>query len=250
MAASTKRYYWLKLKEDFFRNKVMKKMRRIAGGDTYVIICLKMMLMSIQNGGKLFYEGVEQDFCAELALDLDEDEDNVKIAVSFLMQNGRLVQESDTEFFMPEACEAIGSESASAERMRKMREKKALADSGGKTLSLLSFSDVSQCDNAVSNGDTNVSNSDTEIEKEIEIDIEKDNKTSTKSMNVDYQQIFGLYHSICKSYPKLRGLSEKRKKAIKARARVHPIEDFQRVFENAEASNFLKGSNNRACVLG
>ncbi|WP_302487504.1 phage replisome organizer N-terminal domain-containing protein, partial [uncultured Ruminococcus sp.] len=34
----SKRYYWLKLKEDFFRDKVMKKMRKIAGGDTYVVI--------------------------------------------------------------------------------------------------------------------------------------------------------------------------------------------------------------------
>ena len=46
----SKRYYWLKLKEDFFRDKVMKKMRKIAGGDTYVVIYLKMMLMSIQTG--------------------------------------------------------------------------------------------------------------------------------------------------------------------------------------------------------
>ena len=30
-----KRYYWLKLSEDFFRQKEIKKLRRIAGGDTY-----------------------------------------------------------------------------------------------------------------------------------------------------------------------------------------------------------------------
>ena len=28
-----KRYYWLKLPEDFFRQKAIKKLRRIAGGD-------------------------------------------------------------------------------------------------------------------------------------------------------------------------------------------------------------------------
>ena len=58
---ANKRYYWLKLKDDFFRDKAIKKLRRIAGGDTYVIIYLKMQLLSLKSGGKLFYEGVEDD---------------------------------------------------------------------------------------------------------------------------------------------------------------------------------------------
>ncbi|MGN0630963.1 MAG: phage replisome organizer N-terminal domain-containing protein [Ruminococcus sp.] len=186
MAASTKRYYWLKLKEDFFRDKVMKKMRRIAGGDTYVIIYLKMMLLSIRNGGKLFYDGVEEDFCSELALDLDEDEDNVKIALGFLMRNGKLVQESDKEFFMPEACEAIGSESASAERMRKMREKKALIDSGGETKAL---PDMSQCDKAVQTCYTDIE-IEKNIDKEIKLDTEMEPPDKPASSNSQKQKRF------------------------------------------------------------
>jgi predicted phage replisome organizer len=119
----SKRYYWLKLKEDFFRDKVMKKMRKIAGGDTYVVIYLKMMLMSIQTGGELYFEGIENDFADELALALDEDEENVRVALGFLMRSGKLVEKSKSVYFMPEASEAIGSESSSAERVRKFREK-------------------------------------------------------------------------------------------------------------------------------
>ena len=40
-----KKYYWLKLKKDFFNSKEMKKLRRIAGGDTYTVIYLKMQLV-------------------------------------------------------------------------------------------------------------------------------------------------------------------------------------------------------------
>ena len=40
-----KKYYWLKLKEGFFEQKIIKKLRKIAGGDTYVIIYLKMQLL-------------------------------------------------------------------------------------------------------------------------------------------------------------------------------------------------------------
>ena len=37
-----KRYYWLKLKDDFFTSKRIKKLRAMAGGDTYLIIYLKL----------------------------------------------------------------------------------------------------------------------------------------------------------------------------------------------------------------
>ena len=59
------------------------------------------------------------------------------------------------------------------------------------------------------------------------------------------QEIIDLYHSICKSFPKIRSLSEARKKAIKARLNTYTLEDFRTVFENAENSSFLKGKNDR-----
>ena len=41
-------------------------------------------------------------------------------------------------------------------------------------------------------------------------------------------------------------MSDARKKAIAARIHSgYTVEDFQRVFEKAQASSFLKGSNNR-----
>jgi hypothetical protein len=40
-------------------------------------------------------------------------------------------------------------------------------------------------------------------------------------------------------------LSEARKKAIKARLNKYSLEDIQRVFDLAEASDFLKGNNAR-----
>lgn len=55
------------------------------------------------------------------------------------------------------------------------------------------------------------------------------------------QQIVDLYHSICTSFPSVRSLSDARKKAIKARLKTYTLDDFRQVFENAEASSFLKG---------
>lgn len=72
----------------------------------------------------------------------------------------------------------------------------------------------------------------------------KQNKKVTDT-EVSAQQIVNLYHEICKSYPKVRSLSETRKKAIKARLRKYSLDDFRELFEKAEASDFLKGNNSR-----
>lgn len=79
-----------------------------------------------------------------------------------------------------------------------------------------------------------------EVDKEKEEEKELDNKKK-----VDCQQIVDLYNSICTSFPSVRSLSDARRKAIKARLNTYTLEDFKAVFENAEASSFLKGSNDR-----
>jgi hypothetical protein len=73
----------------------------------------------------------------------------------------------------------------------------------------------------------------------------KDKGNNDSDESPTCQQIVDLYHSICKSFPSVRSLSDARKKAIKARLKVYSLEDFKTVFENAEASSFLKGSNDR-----
>ena len=54
-----------------------------------------------------------------------------------------------------------------------------------------------------------------------------------------------MYNDTCVSFPKVTQLSDKRKKAIKARLKKYSVDDLKRAFENAEESDFLKGSNSR-----
>lgn len=70
-------------------------------------------------------------------------------------------------------------------------------------------------------------------------------KGSIGKGSIDYQQIADMYNNTCVSFPRLSKLSESRKKAIKARLQTYSVEDFQRMFEMAEGSSFLKGANNR-----
>lgn len=117
-----KKYYWLKLKNDFFKNPKMKKLRKIAGGDTYTIIYLKLMLLVVENNGILEYEGIEKSIEEELALKLDEDDMNVKVLFGFLQSQNLIEEVKDNCFLLSEVVASIGSESSSAERVRKHRE--------------------------------------------------------------------------------------------------------------------------------
>nr|DAL89816.1 MAG TPA: replisome organizer protein [Caudoviricetes sp.] len=119
-----KRYFWLKLHKDFFQRKEIKRLRKIAGGDTYTIIYLKMLLRSIMSDGKLYFDGLEDDFASELALDLDEKEENVQITVQYLLKSGLLEMCSDEEYYLPDTKDSTGCETAAASRMRKCRAKK------------------------------------------------------------------------------------------------------------------------------
>ena len=150
-----KRFFWLKLQEDFFKSKRIKKLRRIAGGDTYTIIYLKMQLLAIKNGGCLEYTGLESSFSRELALDIDEDPENVAITVNFLLSCGLMETSDNAEYFLPYAVLNTGSESSSAQRVRDYRERKMLQNSNR---TLPCNTDVTKCN----------------TEKEIELDTELD----------------------------------------------------------------------------
>lgn len=63
---------------------------------------------------------------------------------------------------------------------------------------------------------------------------------------IDYEKIMCLFNQICKSFPKITVLSDNRKKAIKARFNSgYDYDSFTKLFEKAEASDFLKGGNDR-----
>ena len=101
--ATKRRYYWLKLRADFFNQRAIKKLRKLAGGDTFTIIYLKLQLMSITSEGVIYYEGVEDTLAEELALALDEDSDNILFVLTYLERYGLIERLNAENFFLPEA---------------------------------------------------------------------------------------------------------------------------------------------------
>lgn len=179
-----KKFYWLKLNEDFFRQPRIKKLRRIAGGDTYTIIYLKMQLLSLENEGKLYFEGIEETFAEELALIIDEDPENVKVTLLFLFDQG-LIEECDgNEYLMIETAQSIDGESDSAARVRKHRLKSKQSKTNKQVEKALPCNgDVTPCNADVTecNDASEKCNVEIEIEIEKEIEIEREIDTSARS---------------------------------------------------------------------
>lgn len=189
--ADGKKYYWLKLKNGFFDSLQVKKLRRIAGGDTLTIIYLKLLLYTMSSEGVIEYKGIESTPGEEIALAINEDPTNVGICLNFLVSVG-LAEASNNMIFFSDELASVGTETESAERVRKFREKqKAL-----------------HC-NADVTGAKRLCN--TDKDKEIDIDKETDtdkkkegftnvNPKKEKSEVVDLQETW--FDKFWEEYPK------------------------------------------------
>ena len=72
-----------------------------------------------------------------------------------------------------------------------------------------------------------------------------DEKIPVEREQTNYKAVVDSYNSLCKSFPKVTKLSERRRKAIKARLKEYTLAELEKAFALAEESEFLKGANNR-----
>lgn len=168
MAEKNKRYYWLKLNENFFEDDTVTWLEEQENGKDYIIFYLKLCLKSLSDDGYLVrYVGeklIPYDIRA-LAKITNTSPDTVAVAMKTFIDIGLISQYDTGEIYMNQINELIGSETDSAKRMRKKRiidSKKQLP----------------------SQSDKDVQISDTEIEKETEIELEKEIDTETDKEGV------------------------------------------------------------------
>lgn len=153
---NNKKYYWLKLGRHFFKEARIKKIRKLAGGDTYAIIYLEILLLSIERNGVIEFEGVEPTIEEELALKLDEKTDDVKVAWNLLKQLNMIKELQNSNYLMVEAEGKTGTETQSNVYKKELAKKRELEK-------------IQSPSNPIP--------IDIDIERDIEIDIEIDADT-------------------------------------------------------------------------
>lgn len=222
---------WIKLTTDMFDNRKIKHLRKLPEGNSIVLIWVMLLTMAgrCNSGGMIFLTENIPYTPKMLADELDFEENTVLLALNAMEQLNMVV--TDGGYLKI----AGWNEHQNIEGMEKIRESKRLAQARwrAKQKALPEPPDV---DSTVDSTRYLVDDAEEDIEEEKDKELDKEER-------VTCQQIVDLYHSICKSFPSVRSLSDARKKAIKARLKNYSLEDFKTVFEKAENSSFLKGED-------
>jgi len=121
-----KRYYWFKLKTDFFDSDEIRLIEQQENGSRYIVFWLRLLLKAISAedpGTLLFKPGLP--YTADiLAATTQTDIDTVRSAMKLFQQLGMLEIGEDSEI-MIDVSGLVGSEGDSAERVRKLRSRRA-----------------------------------------------------------------------------------------------------------------------------
>ena len=183
---ATKKYYWLKMKRDFFKRHDIRIIEEMPNGKDYVLFYLKLLLESIDHCGELRFSETIPYNEQMLAVITNTNIDLVRSAMKVFVQLKMVEMLDDETIYMTEVKKMVGSETASAERVRKHR-----AKLDEKQLLLQSNSNVTKC------------NTEIEIEKEIDIEIEKERELETGH---PAPAAYGRYHNVILSDTELDGL--------------------------------------------
>ena len=158
--AESKKFYWLKLKRDFFKRHDIRIIEEMPNGKDYVLFYLKLLLESIDHEGALRFSDTIPYNENMLSVITNTNVDIVRAAMKLFTELNLIEIFDDQTIYMGEVEKMIGSESESAERVRRFREnQKAL----------------------LRNGNVRKSNTEKEIEiqkdKDTDIEIERKNES-------------------------------------------------------------------------
>lgn len=228
---SNKRYYWLKLKEDFFEDDTIAFIEEQENGKDYVIFYLKLVLKSLAREGYLIrYVGemIMPYDVKTLAKLTNTDFDTVRSAMDLFVRIGLVTKLDTGEIYMNQINEMIGTETNKAAAMRRLRASKK----EGKN----------KLGNNVTPELPNVTECYTDID--IEKDIEKEKDTlSGNPTPPPYQEIISYLNAAAgKQY---RHTTDKTRKLIQARYKEgFNINDFKKVID-IKSKEWLKTDMNK-----
>lgn len=233
--SDNKKYYYLKIAENFFERDEMIMLESMPDGYMYSNILLKLYLRSLKNEGKLLFNNRipynpqmlsnitrMPEAVVEKALSLFKELDLIEI-----LDNGAI--------YMTDIQNFIGQSSTEADRKRNYRAKiEKEKNQIGKMSGQMSI----ECPDKTP--------PEIELEIEKEIDIEIDNVSKDTSVN-KFTPIIDKWNSL--NLQQLRTISNNRQVMLNARIKEHGFDSVLEAIENIEKSSFLKGQNNKNWVI-
>lgn len=227
---------WIKMSTNIFDNRKIRQIECLPEGNAIIVTWLKLLCLAgnINDSGYIYFTKeipyTEQMLSTQFNMPLS----TIQLALNTFEQFG-MVEVIDNLLHI-----SNWEKYQSIDRLNEIREYNRLAKqkSRAKQKLLQNVNDMSM---------TSQSCHDTDKDKELDKikDKELEKKEEKKEENITCKQVVDLFNSLCPSFPSIRSLSEARKKAIKARSKTYSIDEFRTLFCKAEASDFLKGRNDR-----
>ena len=116
-----KKYYWLKLKRDFFKRHDIRIIEAMPNGKDYILFYLKLLLESIDHEGALRFSDTIPYNEDMLAVITNTNIDIVRSAKQLFVELKMMDIWDDSTIYMNEVRKLIGSETKWAEKKRKQR---------------------------------------------------------------------------------------------------------------------------------
>lgn len=162
------KYYWLKLKKDFFKRHDIRIIEAMPNGKDYILFYLKLLVESVDHEGQLRFSDTIPYNADMLSVITNTNVDIVKSALEVFINLKMIEILDDSTIYMNEVSKMIGSaaDNDNAIRQQRFRDKQ-------KEKSAVLDSSVTKNNASVTECVTN-SNESKSIEKDIEIDKEKD----------------------------------------------------------------------------
>lgn len=126
MSTENKRFYWIKLRQDFFNKETIDWLQDQENGYAYIVLYLKLCLMTANNGGKLIRTVGDLTIpydVKKISQKTGIDFDTVTIAMGLFKHLGLLVEGTEGVLNLPEVPMMVGNESASKEAIKKRKQR-------------------------------------------------------------------------------------------------------------------------------
>lgn len=117
------KFYWLKLKRDFFKRHDIRIIEAMPNGKDYILFYLKLLLESIDHEGKLRFSETIPYNEQMLSVITNTNVDVVKAAMDIFIELQMIEIQDDKTIYMQEVERLIGSETKWAEKKRLQRAK-------------------------------------------------------------------------------------------------------------------------------
>ena len=167
--AEKRKFYWLKLKDDFFKRHDIRIIEKMPNGKDYVLFYLKLLVESVSHDGNLRFSDTIPYNEEMLATITDTNIDVVKTAMKLFKELQLVEILDDATIYMTEVQKMLGFETNWAKAQREYREKQKLITQKEDNV-------FQKVDNVYSMSTECLPNVDQEIEIEIEKELEKDKK--------------------------------------------------------------------------